>query len=194
MHGDPEVINNLLPQTQCQLCGFAGCKPYAQALVDKKADPDRCAPGGLKTLHQLSKTLKFDPKPWEKSVQARSTPDRLAAIDPQACIGCGKCLPVCPTDAIVGDIKALHAVIESECTGCGRCLPACPADCIDLNPTGKTPQITPSQTTYLKQRYQEHLQRFPVQKPKMPKISLSRRKQAIELAKAKNRQPPHINE
>jgi electron transport complex protein RnfB len=46
------------------------------------------------------------------------------------CIGCTKCIQVCPVDAIVGAAKHMHTVILSECTGCDLCIPACPVDCI----------------------------------------------------------------
>ena len=56
----------------------------------------------------------------------------IAFIRESDCIGCGKCLPVCPVDAIVGAPKWLHTVIEQDCISCEKCLPACPVDCIDL--------------------------------------------------------------
>ena len=36
VEGNPlaEQIDSLLPQTQCGNCGYPGCKPYAQAIVD----------------------------------------------------------------------------------------------------------------------------------------------------------------
>lgn len=57
---------------------------------------------------------------------------KIAFIREQDCIGCGKCLPVCPVDAIIGAPKYLHTVIEHDCISCEKCLPACPVDCIDL--------------------------------------------------------------
>ena len=50
------------------------------------------------------------------------------------CIGCTKCIQVCPTDAILGAAKLMHTVIENECSGCELCLAPCPVDCIDLVP------------------------------------------------------------
>ena len=60
-------------------------------------------------------------------------PDR-ALIDPAGCIGCTKCLPACPVDAILGARLRLHAVLAEACTGCGLCLPPCPTNCISLVP------------------------------------------------------------
>lgn len=59
-----------------------------------------------------------------------------AFIDEENCIGCGKCIRVCPTDAIVGAKHFLHSVIPAFCTSCEECINACPTDCITL----KTPQ------------------------------------------------------
>jgi len=56
----------------------------------------------------------------------------LAVIIEKYCIGCTKCIQVCPVDAIVGATKQMHTVIEDECTGCELCLPPCPVDCIDM--------------------------------------------------------------
>ena len=37
-----EDILSLLPQTQCQLCDYAGCKPYAAAMLEGSAPINRC--------------------------------------------------------------------------------------------------------------------------------------------------------
>ena len=29
-----DQVNDLLPQTQCAQCGFPGCRPYAEAVVN----------------------------------------------------------------------------------------------------------------------------------------------------------------
>ena len=64
-------------------------------------------------------------------------PRSVAIIDEAWCIGCTLCLPVCPTDAILGSNKMMHTVIEFYCTGCELCIPVCPVDCISLeNVTG----------------------------------------------------------
>jgi electron transport complex protein RnfB len=64
----------------------------------------------------------------------------VAFIDEPNCIGCARCLPVCPTDAILGASKHLHTVIAADCTGCGKCLPVCPTDCIAMVPRQNEPE------------------------------------------------------
>jgi len=56
----------------------------------------------------------------------------VAVVAEEECIGCARCLPACPVDAIVGAPRRMHTVIEAECTGCGLCLAACPVDCLRL--------------------------------------------------------------
>lgn len=60
---------------------------------------------------------------------------RLAVIDENQCIGCTKCIQVCPFDAILGASKQLHTVLQAECTGCGLCISPCPVDCIVMHDT-----------------------------------------------------------
>jgi Na+-translocating ferredoxin:NAD+ oxidoreductase subunit B len=125
-------IENALPQTQCQSCGYAGCRPYAQALVAGEAQINQCPPGGIETLKVLGQLLKIDPKPYIPGMQETHRPAQVALIQQQACIGCTKCIQACPVDAIIGSSKKLHHIISWECTGCGLCIEPCPVDCIEM--------------------------------------------------------------
>ena len=49
-------------------------------------------------------------------------------------MGCARCLPACPVDAIIGSRNFTHTIIHEECVGCGLCLPPCPVDCIAVEP------------------------------------------------------------
>lgn len=59
-------------------------------------------------------------------------PYLTAVIDESLCIGCARCLPACPVDAIIGSNQHMHTVITTECIACGLCIPPCPMDCIQL--------------------------------------------------------------
>ncbi|QEY70263.1 electron transport complex subunit RsxB [Pseudomonas denitrificans (nom. rej.)] len=121
-------INDLLPQTQCGQCGYAGCKPYAQAIAEGDAI-NKCPPGGAATIAALAELLDVAPLPLDA---AEETPLRVAYIREAECIGCTKCIRACPVDAIVGAAKLMHTVIVDECTGCDLCLEPCPVDCIEM--------------------------------------------------------------
>lgn len=126
-------IDAVLPQTQCGLCGYAGCRPYAEAMAAGTATIDHCPPGGLKTLHALANLFQVDPKPYEAQIIEQMRPPSVAVIREAECIGCTKCIQACPVDAIVGAAKLMHTVLAHECTGCGLCVEPCPVDCIDMH-------------------------------------------------------------
>jgi electron transport complex protein RnfB len=133
VEGDPivEQIDAVLPQTQCGQCGFAGCRPYAEAIAAGEADINQCPPGGEAGIQALAELLGVDPKPLNAE-HGEHTEPMVAVIDEQTCIGCTLCIQACPVDAILGAAKQMHTVIESECTGCELCLPPCPVDCINM--------------------------------------------------------------
>ncbi len=126
-----ERINALLPQTQCTRCGFPDCAAYAQAIASQEADINRCPPGGDEGVRRLA-ALTGQAALALDAECGREGPRHVAVIDEAWCIGCTLCLPVCPTDAILGSNKLMHSVIEKHCTGCELCIPVCPVDCISL--------------------------------------------------------------
>ena len=126
-----ERLDRLLPQTQCGQCGFAGCRPYAEAMALGEADVDRCPPGGDAGARALAHVLQVPAKPYDRTRGVQAPPQVAFVIEPD-CIGCTKCIQACPVDAIVGGSKRMHVVIEPLCTGCELCVPACPVDCIIL--------------------------------------------------------------
>lgn len=136
-------IDALLPQTQCGKCGYAGCRPYAEAIAAGEADINRCPPGGDAGVRRLAALLGREPGQLDPRYGA-STPPRVALIDEAACIGCAKCIDACPVDAIVGASKHMHTVLASWCTGCELCLPPCPVDCIALvaSPALPAPELS----------------------------------------------------
>jgi electron transport complex protein RnfB len=126
-------IDALLPQTQCTRCGYDGCRPYAQALVDGSAAVNRCPPGGAAGIDALAALLGRAVLPLDTACGSEADPG-VAWIDPAACIGCARCLPACPVDAIIGAQRYLHTVLERACNGCELCVASCPVDCILMQP------------------------------------------------------------
>jgi len=148
-----EQIDALLPQTQCTKCGFSGCQPYAQAITDGQADINQCPPGGEAGIEKLANLLKLEPKPLNSDFGIEQ-PRKVAFIIEQDCIGCTKCLPPCPVDAILGANKQMHTVLTEECTGCELCIAPCPVDCIVMQEIDSPSAWDSNAAKHAKQRFQ----------------------------------------
>jgi electron transport complex protein RnfB len=128
-----DQVEDLLPQTQCTKCGYAGCRPYAQAIADGAAEINQCPPGGVEGVARLAALLKravIALNPANGAERARP----VAFIDEALCIGCTLCIQACPVDAIIGATKQMHTILPSLCTGCDLCVAPCPVDCIAMLP------------------------------------------------------------
>lgn len=134
-----DQIEDILPQTQCTKCGYAGCRPYAEAVADGSAGYNQCPPGGDEGIARLAHLLKHPVIPLNPAHGAvRERP--LALIEESLCIGCTLCIQACPVDAIVGAAKQMHTILPELCTGCDLCVAPCPVDCIAMIP------VTPGRT------------------------------------------------
>lgn len=164
-------IDQVLPQTQCGLCGHIdGCLPYAYGIVVQGEAHNLCVPGGqavtdkiyqLVHTHQNITPLVATPSKWQTDHRTNRPIEVRAIIDEDDCIGCTKCIPACPVDAIIGTAKHMHSILTDLCTGCELCLPPCPVDCIRLV---VQPQVIDDgqrqkQQQHLRQRYHQHLNR-----------------------------------
>ena len=133
-----DAVNELLPQTQCGQCGYAGCRPYAEAIAAGDAI-NKCPPGGKDTIADLALLLNQQTVPLDP-VHGQESERKIAYIREHECIGCTKCIQACPVDAILGASKRMHTVIVSECTGCDLCVDPCPVDCIEMRAVPQTHQ------------------------------------------------------
>ncbi len=46
------------------------------------------------------------------------------------CVGCGACVKVCPTKAIVGEKKKIHQILSDLCVKCGSCKDVCKSNAV----------------------------------------------------------------
>ncbi|WP_267873891.1 electron transport complex subunit RsxB [Massilia eurypsychrophila] len=128
-----DLIEDVLPQTQCTKCGYAACRPYAEAIAIGAADINQCPPGGIEGVRRLAAVTGRAVIPINP-VNGIERPRPVAYIDEELCIGCTLCIQACPVDAIVGAAKQMHTVVPSLCTGCDLCVAPCPVDCIVMYP------------------------------------------------------------
>ena len=67
-----------------------------------------------------------------KTIYADFSRRKKAYINQELCIGCTVCKKQCKFDAIEGELKEKHKVLEDKCTGCGQCTIKCPKKCIEM--------------------------------------------------------------
>ena len=182
-----ERIDSLLPQTQCRRCGYAGCRPYAEAIAAGAVDIDRCPPGGSATLEALAALLARPAPPLDTS-RGVPGPLRVARIDESACIGCTLCIAACPVDAIIGAQKRMHTVLTSLCSGCELCVAPCPVDCIAMIPANRHWSATDA--TAARERYARRGKRLAAASAEATRDAEARKRKAaiaaaIERARAR---------
>jgi len=123
------ALDELLPQHQCQRCGYPSCADFAEAVIRGRCRPNRCDPGGSRVLDDLNRLTGGTDAHLDPAYDTPSLPESVI-IDESECIGCTLCIKACPVDAIIGSAKLMHTVSSVDCTGCELCLPVCPVDCI----------------------------------------------------------------
>jgi electron transport complex protein RnfB len=164
-------VDACLPQTQCGLCEHPdGCLPYAAAIVLDGEPYNKCVPGGQPVTDAIAQTIGIDtqdttltamPSQWPIDITSGRPTEVRAVIREDDCIGCTKCIPACPVDAIVGTGKHMHTIFTDLCTGCELCIAPCPVDCIDLVAVEREismPERIAEQVD-LRHRYHTHLRR-----------------------------------
>jgi MinD superfamily P-loop ATPase len=69
-----------------------------------------------------------------QSRPSTATRRQVATVDGQLCVRCGKCVQVCPVQAIAPDEEGYPLINANLCRGCAACADACPVQAIRLVP------------------------------------------------------------
>ena len=85
----PLQIYQLLPRTNCKLCGCAGCYAFAFALINRTKKPADCPELVTEAFSKSFKRLN------EEFGEGEVIEGTDFVIDKEKCTGCGDCVVVC---------------------------------------------------------------------------------------------------
>ena len=81
-------------------------------------------------------TIKYFREEYEAHITDKKCPAKVCKplitfhVDEEKCNGCHLCYLVCPADAVEGEKKELHKIIQEKCIKCGTCFDRCKFDAI----------------------------------------------------------------
>jgi NADPH-dependent glutamate synthase beta subunit-like oxidoreductase/Na+-translocating ferredoxin:NAD+ oxidoreductase RNF subunit RnfB len=156
---DPLVvaIDNALPGANCGGCGFPGCAPNAQAIVDGKSSPDSCVAAGPEVADAIAALLGVSIGAKESDLALPGCYYSIEETDIKylydglsdcraaallaggmkvcniGCLGLGSCVAACQFGALSMGGDSLPKVDLEKCTGCGACERVCPKNIIRLS-------------------------------------------------------------
>jgi Na+-translocating ferredoxin:NAD+ oxidoreductase RNF subunit RnfB len=157
---DPRIdqIADILPGANCGACGYAGCRAFAEGVVEGVVAPAGCTVMSEGEREDLAAFLGVDAGEANKVVArllcagGTDVAPRKARYHGLAscgaavavsgggkgcawgCVGFGDCQVACDFDAIAMTANDLPLVDVEKCTACGDCVVACPLDLFVLMP------------------------------------------------------------
>ena len=162
---DPKIekVEEALAGLNCGVCGYPGCRRYAESIVAGEVGIDKCAPGGMDSIRGVAEIMGIEVGeviPMVAVVQCQGgreqaeirfvyqgVQDCVAAQNVGAglksciygCLGFGSCAKACPFDAISMNENRLPVIDRDKCTACGVCVRTCPRGLCKLIP--KTQEV-----------------------------------------------------
>jgi len=160
VYEDPRIdeVEELLPKANCGACGTAGCRQFAEKLVQGELEPGRCTVNTKEMNQVIADFLGVDLGTVERRVARLACAGgshvahnlalyegvqtcRAAALVSGGgrgcawgCLGLGDCEQVCDFGALHMDEHGLPVVSEDKCTACGDCVTVCPKGLFSLHP------------------------------------------------------------
>jgi len=157
---DPRIgeVEDMLPKSNCGACGNAGCRAFAELVVEGKVQPAQCTVSSSEQRQAIASYLGVDAGVAEKRVArlACGGGKHVAYLRAQysglktcraasvvggggkecawGCLGLGDCVSVCKFGALSLDRFGLPRVDADKCTACGDCVDVCPKDLFSIHP------------------------------------------------------------
>jgi electron transport complex protein RnfB len=156
---DPRInlVEELLPHSNCGACGTAGCHNFAEKAVAGEIEPGQCTVNSPDQNKNIAALLGVALGDVEKRVArlacaggkhvatmrakyAGLSSCRAATVAggggkscAWGCLGLGDCADVCEFDAITMDKNGLPVVDGVKCTACGDCVDICPKNLFSIH-------------------------------------------------------------
>jgi Na+-translocating ferredoxin:NAD+ oxidoreductase RNF subunit RnfB len=160
VYEDPRIdeVETMLPHANCGACGTAGCRAFAELLVQGKKEPAQCTVSSKDMSLAIANYLGVALGKVEKRVArlacgggnhvavlrasyAGLRTCRAAALVSGGgkacawgCLGLGDCESVCEFGAISMSRNGLPQVNTDMCTACGDCVDICPKKLFEIHP------------------------------------------------------------
>lgn len=157
---DPRIddVEEMLPHANCGACGTAGCRAFAEKLVEGELNPSACTPNSGEMNQLIAQYLGVALGSQEKRVarlacaggnNVAKNYGEYQGIDScraahlvsgggkgctWGCLGIGECVTACDFNAITMDRNNLPQVDADLCTACGDCVDICPRDLFEIHP------------------------------------------------------------
>jgi len=160
VYEDPriDVLEQMLPRTNCGACGTPGCRAFAEALVAEKIVPAECTVCTSDEREAIAEYLGVavgeaekrvarlacaggNHVAWNRAHYEGPATCRAASLVAGGgkgcawgCLGLADCREVCDYAAIEMDRHGLPVVIDERCTACGDCVEVCPKHLFSIHP------------------------------------------------------------
>lgn len=153
-----DVVEGLLPGSNCGACGEAGCRAFAESLLGGRTRPSGCTVSSPEGVERIAEFLGVDAGKEEKRVARLHCAGGLSKARQVAeyegygscsaahlvggggkgcgwgCLGLADCEVACDFDAIRMNGERLPVVDVDRCTACGDCVDACPRGLFEIMP------------------------------------------------------------